>query len=118
MSGFKDKGFTDRLTSAASAKKAALDKFRARPAMDDPAVVERREARLTASQAREARLAERAAARLADEARRTTELAAAEAERIAREEREVIEKAEREVTLQAEQKAARDARYAARKARK
>ena len=118
MSGFKDKGFTDRLSNAASAKKAVLDKFRARPAGDDPAVVERREARLAASQARETRLAERAATRLADEARRATELAAAEAERIAREERDAIEKAEREVALEAERKAARDARYAARKARK
>jgi Family of unknown function (DUF6481) len=118
MSGFKSKGFSDRLNHAASAKKAALEKFRARPAMDDPAVVERREARLAASVAREARLAERAEARRADEARKAAEMAAAEAERIAREEREAIESAEREVALEAERKASRDARYAARKARK
>jgi hypothetical protein len=118
MSGFKDKGFGDRLGTAASAKKAALDKFRARPAADDPAVIERREERQAISAAREVRLAERAAAQLAEEARKVADQAAAEEERVAREEREAIEKAEREITLEAEQKAARDARYAARKARK
>ena len=35
-----DKGFRERLTAAAEAKKAALEKFRARPGADERAVVE------------------------------------------------------------------------------
>ena len=38
---FKDPGFDTRLASATAAKKAALERFRAKPAADDPAVVER-----------------------------------------------------------------------------
>jgi hypothetical protein len=38
---FKDPGLGDRLASAASAKNAALAKFRAKPAADDPAVLKR-----------------------------------------------------------------------------
>jgi hypothetical protein len=36
-----DKGFRERLNTAAAAKKAALEKFRARAGADDPAVMER-----------------------------------------------------------------------------
>jgi hypothetical protein len=54
---------------------------------------------------------------MAEAARRAAEQAAAEAERI-RLEAEARAEAEREVFVLAEQKAARDARYAARKARK
>jgi hypothetical protein len=65
---FKDPGFGDRLASATSAKNAALAKFRAKPAADDPAVLKRqaeREAIEVAEQAaREVALeAERKAAR-------------------------------------------------------
>jgi hypothetical protein len=118
MSGYTDKNFNDRLGAAALAKKATLDKFRARPAADDPVVVERRAARQAVSDARTARMAEREAERIAQEAREAAERnerEMAEQERFAQ---EATERAEREAALEAERKAARDARYAARKARK
>jgi Family of unknown function (DUF6481) len=107
MSAFKNSDdFNERLSTAANARQAALEKFRARPRADDPAVVERRAARLATGQARDARKAARAA-----------EAARFEEEAIRRAAEEAAEKAAREVTLEAERKAARDARYAARKAR-
>jgi Family of unknown function (DUF6481) len=103
MSAFKNSDdFNERLSTAAKARQAALERFRARPRADDPSVVERRAARLATSQARDARKATRAAeaARLKEEAIRRN-----------------AEEAAREILLEAERKAARDARYAARKAR-
>jgi len=97
---YKEKGFGERLSAAADARRAALERFRARPGPDDPAVVARRAARQAVSEAREARAAEREAAREAEAARRTAE------------------RADRDAALEAERKAARDARYAARKARR
>ena len=38
MSGFKDASFLDRQAAAAAAKKAQLERFRAQPKADDPAV--------------------------------------------------------------------------------
>jgi len=94
MSAFKnDHDFNERMSTAAKARQALLEKFRARPKPDDPAVVERQAARLATRLARDARAAERKAAREA-------------------------EQAAREAALEAERKAARDARYAARKARR
>lgn len=113
MSSFKNPGFADRLGAAANAKKALLEKFREQPGADDPAVAERQAARQAAAIAREARAAERKAAREAQKAAEIAEQAAREAN----EAREAAERAEREVALEAERKAARDARYAARKAR-
>jgi hypothetical protein len=108
MSAFKNSDdFSERLSTAAKARQAILEKFRARPRADDPAVVERQAARLATSEAREARKA----VRLAETSR-------SEEEAIRRAAEEVAEKAAREVTLEAERKAARDARYAARKARR
>jgi hypothetical protein len=63
MSGFRDKGFSDRLSTAENARKAMLERVRAKPGADDPAVAERRAARQAVSTAREARLAERERAR-------------------------------------------------------
>jgi hypothetical protein len=125
MSGFKNSDdFNERLSTGAKAKQALLEKFRARPRADDPAVLEQQAARLATSQAREARKAARAAdiTRLEEEAiRRAAEeaarKAAAEAEEVASKAVVQAEKAARVVTLEAEQKTARDARYAARKAR-
>ena len=65
MSGFKDASFLDRRAAAATAKKAALERFRAQPGADDPAVAERQRARRAIVEARAARAAEREAARLA-----------------------------------------------------
>ena len=108
MNSFKnDDDFNERLGTAAKARQALLEKFRARPKPDDPAAVERQAARLAVSHAREARKAERKAAREAEAARLQAETA-----------RQAAEEAAREAALEAERKAARDARYAARKARK
>ena len=115
---FKDSGFADRLSAAANAQKAKLEKFKARPGPDDPTVLERQAARQEMLRAREAREAER-------EAERIKRLAEEEAARKAFEESEAIRieaeyqaRIAREAELEAEKKAARDARYAARKARK
>ena len=123
--------FNDRLAAQADARKAALEKFRARPAPDDPAVLERIAAQKAVAEAREKRAAERKAEREAEKARLAAEEAArkAEAEARAREEAERekgeaerianldADKKARALALAAEQKAKRDARYAARKAR-
>ena len=106
VTAYKDKDFGERLSTAAAARRATLERFRARPGPDDPAVAERRATRQAISVAREARVAEREAAREAATARE------AEAGRRA------AEQADRVAALEAERKAARDARYAARKARR
>ncbi len=54
MSAYKNDNFNDRLATAANARKAALEKFRARPGPDDPAVLERQAARKAVAVAREA----------------------------------------------------------------
>ena len=113
MSGFKEPGFADRQKAAAQAKRDLLNKFRAQPGPDDPEMAKRRAER-------EAIAANREKARLAREAekaeakQREAEAKAAEAARIAREKEE---EAARQVAAEAEQKAKRDARYAARKDR-
>ena len=73
MSGFRDKGFGDRLSTAENARKAMLERVRAKPGADDPAVAERRAARQAISTAREARLAEREAAKIAEQARKAAD---------------------------------------------
>src|SRR5262245_13902094 len=108
MSGFKEPGFTDRQKAAQQARQNLLNKFKAQPGPDDPAVAARRVER----EAIAAKRAEAKAAREAEKAeqqRREEEAAAAEAARIAREQEEA---ATRLATLEAEQKAKRDARYA------
>jgi hypothetical protein len=114
MSGFKEPNFADRQKAAQEARKNILEKFRAKPGPDDPAVL-RRQAE------REALAAERAKAKLAREAAKAEQAAreaAAAAEAAAQLQREKEEAAARELALEAERKAARDARYAARKRRK
>jgi hypothetical protein len=115
MSAFKKSDdFNARLSTAAKAKQASLEKFRARPRADDPAVVERQATRLASSKARDARKA----ARLGETTRLEEEAIRQAAEEVARKAATEAEKAAREVALEVERKAARDARYAARKARK
>jgi hypothetical protein len=118
MSGFKDQNFGDRLSAAAKAKQALLERFRSRPGPDDPAVRERDEARKAVAAAREARIAERKAQREAEAARIAAEEAARKAEEEARAKALEAEQNARVAALEAERKRARDARYAARKARK
>ncbi len=72
MSAYKDKGFNERLSTAADARRAMLERARAKPGPDDPAVAERRAARQAISAAREARALERKAAREAELAHEAT----------------------------------------------
>jgi hypothetical protein len=121
MRGFKEKGFSERLGAAAEARKAQLEKFRAKPGPDDPATVERQEARRATAIARDARDAERKTTKDQTAAKEAERHAAEQAGITTREAdalQEAADKAARDVTTLAEQKAARDARYAARKARK
>jgi hypothetical protein len=121
MAIFKNANFDERRNAAEAAKKAKLEKFRALTAQINENAAERQTARQAIIAARDVRAAEREADRLANEARaaedqaaRETALEAEQADRDAR----AVEQAEREVASAAERKAARDARYAARKARK
>ena len=104
-------------------------RFHATVGADDPALAEQKVARQAISAAREVRLAERVANKAAEAERGALERDCEAAEQKARETaerelrlqqdaREIVERAERQAALQVEQKAARDARYAARKARK
>jgi hypothetical protein len=106
--------FDDRLSAAAAAKQALLERFRARPSPDDPAEIERQAALKAIADARDIRNAERKAAKEAEAAR----LAAEEAAKRVEEQKAAIEAKARAVAQEAERKALRDARYAARKARK
>jgi hypothetical protein len=106
--------FDDRIGAAEAARKAVLERFLARPKADDPAVLEQQAALKAIADARDARAAERKALKDAEAARVAAEKAAARLE----EQRLAAESRARESALELERKAARDARYAARKARK
>jgi hypothetical protein len=105
MKSYKDPSFQDRIGSAAEAKKKALDNLRSKPPLDEKLVAERQAARLK----RDAAAAEKREARKA-------------ADQAARDEKAAGRKAEAGAAVpaptEAERKAARDARYAARKSRK
>jgi hypothetical protein len=117
----KNATVADRLTTAAKAKQAMLERFRARPGPDDPEVQAQQAARKAIAEARDARNAERRIAREAEAARVAAEKAA-EAERrrlqAAADAAEAEAAAKRAAELPALQKAARDAKYAARQARR
>ena len=121
MSGYKVPDRQQRQDSAAAAKKAMLEKFRA--ASGDVAVAQRHAAtRVAVNEARSIRVTERERAKevrkaeQAEQAARAAELAAqARREAEQAETRIAAEKAEREALLEVEQKAVRDARYKARK---
>ena len=127
MSFMNSNNFADRQAAAAKARKALAEKFLSRPKYDpnDPAIIEREAKRRAVLEGRAVREAERE--------KRKAEEAAAEAARLAAEEaarqetlrlealaREAAEDARREeeAKLEYERKLDRDARYAARKARK
>ena len=124
MAIYKERNFAERRQSAGEAKKALLEKFKARPAADDPAVVARqaeRKAKAEARAQREAERLEQKRLKAEQEERERTEREAAAAE-AARAEAEAKEQAERDLVSrllddEAARKAKRDARYAARKAR-
>jgi hypothetical protein len=111
MRGYKAPGFQDRTAAARDAKQKALDQLRDKPPVDPAEQAERLANRLAKEQAarerREAAVREREAARLAKRAEAVQQAAA------------IAEVPAKAATLtDAERKAARDARYAARKARK
>ena len=112
MSAYKSPDFNARAAAARAAKEKALEQLRNKPA-PDPAVIAERQA---AQAAREAAAAERRAAKeLAAQEAKAAKLAAAEAREA---EIAAAQPADRPKPTAAELKAARDARYAARKARK
>jgi hypothetical protein len=118
---FKGNKFDERQSASAEAKRALLAKFQSRPPADDPEVQARAAERKAIAEAREARLAERRVEREAEMAKQAAEreaALAAEALRRKEEEAAAVEAARAEALLKLEQKAARDARYAARKARR
>ena len=105
MKGFKEKGFSDRLSTAAKAKQEQLARARAKSPLNDPEFAKRQAARAEA----EARAAQ---ARAEEDAR--LEALRHEEEAKLRAKRAEMDKL---ADLLTAQKAARDARYAARKAR-
>jgi hypothetical protein len=112
------KNFGDRIEAAAKAREAALEKFRTRPSADDPELLAKKAEREAVAKAREQRQAEKEAARVAEAAQRAEAEAQDRVARAEQEERDYQDRIEREAALEIEKKAARDARYAARKARK
>lgn len=106
MASYKDPSFQERTALAAKAREKALKALAAKPALDPAIVAEREAARL----AREAAAAEKSAARKAEIAQaKADKKAAAEA---------ALAASQKPVPTEAELKAARDQRYAARKNRK
>lgn len=80
---FNPQSFADRQVSSANAKKALLERFKARPKADDPIMIRRRTEREAVASARAEREAEKAAQRAQEE-----RLAAIERERLAEQERQ------------------------------
>ena len=115
MPSFKAPSFQDRVASAGKAKQKALEQLKAKPPVDEAEMAERRRA----WEARQQALAEERAAKAEAKAAAKAEKAAAKAAEIAEAEAAAALKAERlKPASAADMKAARDARYAARKARK
>jgi len=109
MRGYKEPGFQERTAAALRAKNKALEKLRAKPPVDEEELARLNAARLE----KEAAQAEkRKAAQLAKQEAKAAKLAKAKEEAAAK-----LAKKKPELT-EAERKAARDARYAARKNRK
>lgn len=113
-----DYNFSDRLETAAKAKQELLAKALAKSPKNDPNFAVRQAEKVVLSEARDKRKAEAAARKLADAARIAEEKAtAALAAKLAEEEaRNAVANAA--LALKAEQKANRDAKYAARQARR
>jgi len=116
MPAFKD-DFANRIGNSSSAKQAMLEKFKKQPKADDPEVQKRMAEQLATARAREDRAAQRKAEKESARLAREAELKQQEEERIAAEKEARRVEGEKALALLAEQKAARDARYAARKDR-
>ncbi len=112
MPAYKPQTFQERAALSAKSKQAALDKLRAKPPLDPAIVAER----VAAAEAKEAAAAQaRAEKQAAREQAIADKKAAAEA--AAQAAAEAAAKAKPQLPTEAEMKAARDARYAARKQR-
>ena len=115
MASFKEPSFQDRVASASKAKQKALDQFRTRPRVDPALLATQRQARemreMSLERERAAKAKEKAAAKAEKASIKAAELAAAEAA-------VALKAARLKPSTPEEMKAARDARYAARKARK
>ena len=109
MAGYKEPGFQDRVATAQRAREAALEKLRSKKPLDEAEVARR----IAAQQAKEVAAAEKRE-RVARE-REEAKVAKAEATRLAEEAAAAAKPTE---LTDEEKKAARDARYAARKNRK
>jgi hypothetical protein len=115
MSGFKQPDFLERQEAAARAKKAALDKFRAKAA--DPTLADRLTARTASAADRKAIKNARDMEKAEKKAHEAERAEQAKHDAAMQAERAKAESVERERALEVERKAARDARYAARKTR-
>jgi hypothetical protein len=115
VASFKDPSFQDRAALAAKAKQKALDQLKAKPPVDEALMAERRQAWET----RERALSEeRTAKAKASAAAKAEKVAIKAAELAAAQEAAAVKAARLKPASAEEMKAARDARYAARKARK
>jgi len=114
LASFKDPSFQDRVASARKAKQKALDQLKAMPPVDQAlmaALRQESEAReLALQEERAAKAQERAVAKAEKASNKAAALAAAEAAA-------TLKAARLKPSSPEEMKAARDARYAARKAR-
>lgn len=107
MPSFKAPTFQERTALAAKAKQAALEKLKAKPPVDEAVLAERRAAALARDAAQAQARAEKLAARALEKADKDALKQASQAEKTAA-----------PLPLsEAEQKALRDAKYAARKNR-
>lgn len=118
MAFAKRNDLNDRREAAENARKAMLERFKARPPADDPDVLAKQAERIAIAEAREKRRAEREAIRKAQEERLAAEKLASELAELQRKEEEARRRAEAEALVIAAQKAARDLRYANRKTKK
>jgi Family of unknown function (DUF6481) len=120
----KEPGFAERLQTAVKAKQAQLEKIRATALANDAQSAQRRAIRVETAEARNIRTAEhkyanRVAAELRDaqrEAERARQAHAATEEE-ARKNAVRVARVAADAALKQDQKAARDSKYAARKAR-
>lgn len=125
MAIYKEKSFAERRQSADEARKALLERAKSKlPSADDPAVQARMAERKAIAEARAQREAEKKRLKQEKAEREERERAEREAaaELAAKAEAEAKELAERDMVSrllsdEADRKAKRDARYAARKAR-
>jgi len=123
MAGYKEPGFQDRVASATKARESALARLKAKPPIDPAVVAERIEKARLKEEAQAQRAADRAAERAAAEAAKLAaeEAKAAEEAALAAEEAakaKAIQDAIVPELTDEEKKQLRDAKYAARKARK